>query len=308
MAKLGRLLPLCLLPLVACGDELAPAWQIRAFRLWGAKVENLSRAATDPDVSEAAPGERVRLTLSYVDPAENPRPLQVVWVFCAEARATATSFACDPRGASVLMGPQVEYTIPNITYGVDAMYRSRIQGVVLACAGGALGFDATTMLPTCTGEGAESWVMTRSIIVRTAETDPPNHNPAITEVVLLRNGRADDAVALDEAGTVTVPRCAGEGCPTHVIEVRVRDGSRESYQTRDTAAQVITQTERLQFGFFTAEGTLDNAFRVDSADRPTGPIRNTWTPPQRAATATFYLTAQDIRGGFDVARRAVTVQ
>ena len=57
------------LALGGCGDDLAPAWEIRGFRLFGAKIENVTRQPTDPGVTEAAPGEQVRLTLSYVDPA-----------------------------------------------------------------------------------------------------------------------------------------------------------------------------------------------------------------------------------------------
>ena len=80
------------LALGGCGDELAPAWEIRAFRLFGAKIENVTRQPSDPGVTEAAPGEQVRLTLSYVDPAPTARPVNVTWVLCAEATVMGTTF------------------------------------------------------------------------------------------------------------------------------------------------------------------------------------------------------------------------
>lgn len=308
-ARLATLLVTAALS-AGCGGDLAPAWQIRAFRLFGARIENATMAAAGmPDVSEGARGDAMRLSLAWVDPAATPRSLQVVWVFCSQLSRGGSTFSCDPRGASVAMGPDVTYTIPaDLPTSVDPLNRAQIQALVFACAGGTVGVDAATMTPTCTGSGAESWTMLRSILVRgAASTTPPNHNPRLTEAVLLRNGSATDAAPIAAEPALHVPRCAGEPCPEHQIELRVIDGARESYQTFDSQAQVITQPERIQFGFFTDRGTIDNAFRVDSAERPSGPIRNTWTVPTTPGPVTFFFTTQDTRGGYDFVRRTIIV-
>lgn len=295
------------LALGGCGDELSPAWSIRAFRLFGARIENLSRADVDPGVTEAAPGERVQLTLSYVDPAATPRPVNVTWVFCAEAAVMGTTFGCTPRGLSVLTGLTVTYEVPRLEFAVDPANRPRIQAVAVACAGSAVTLDPTTRQPRCQGEGSESWVMTRSLLVRTAEAAPPNHNPVIDRVSFLRSGQAG-AVALDAAAPLRVPRCAADPCPEHTLEVSVTPASRETQATFDLQGNRVMAPERLQFGFFTDRGSLDIAFRVDSAAAPTGPVRNTWSAPREAGTARFFFTAQDTRGGFDVVERAIVVE
>ena len=295
------------LALYGCGDELAPAWQIRAFRLFGAKIENLSRQAGDPGVTEAAPGEQVRLTLSYVDPAPTTRPLNVTWVFCAEARVMGTTFGCTARGVTVLSGPAVTYEVPRLEYSVDPSNRPRIQAIALACAGGTVTLDPTTSQPSCRGEGSESWVMTRSLLVRTAETVPPNHNPALDRVTFFLDGR-DPAMAVGTETPLRVPRCAADPCPEHTLELGVAAGSREIQPTFDLQGNRVMTQERLQFGFFADKGELENAFRVDSTASPDGPIRNVWSAPREPGPVRFLFTAQDTRGGFDVVERTVLVE
>jgi len=306
---------LCLagaLLLGACGDDLAPAWRIRDFRLFGAKIENLDRAARptpDPGVTEAAPDETVRLTLSYVDPAPTPRDVNVTWVICPQAVVTGTTFGCAGGGLSVLSGTSVDYRIPRIDYAVDSSNRARIQAVAIACAGGTVVLDPATMQPSCRGEGSASWVMTRSILVRTAETLPPNHNPTLTEALFISSGRpAETAVPLTTDAPLRVPRCTTDPCPEHTIELRVAAGSRETQQTFDLQGNRVMAQERLQFGFFVDQGTIDSAFRVDSSVLPDGPVRNRWTAPTAPGTARFFFTAQDTRGGFDVIERAIIVE
>lgn len=291
-----------------CGDDLAPAWEIRAFRLFGAKIENLSRAAADPGVTEAAPGETVRLTLSYVDPG-TMRDLNVTWVFCAQATVTGTSLGCAAGGLRVATGTTVEYEVPRIEYAVDAANRPRIQAVAMACAGGTVAIDPATMQPTCRGEGSASWVMTRSILVRTAETVPPNHNPALVEPLFIRSGlTTEGGVPLAADGSLRVPRCASDPCPEHTIELRLAPGSREQQPAFDLQGNRVMSQERIQFGFFTDKGTIDGAFRVDSSVMPDGPVRNRWAAPRAPGTARFFFTAQDNRGGFDVIERSIVVE
>lgn len=298
-----------LVVMVGCGNELAPAWHIRTFRLFGAKIENLTRQPTDPGVTEAAPGEQVRLTLSFVDPAPTARPLNVTWVFCAQATLMGTSFGCAARGVTVLTGPTVTYEVPRIEYSVDPSNRPRIQAIALACAGGTVALDPTTRQPRCEGEGSESWVMTRSLLVRTSETVAPNHNPSIERVSFIRSGLTTaDAVAVGTETPLRVPRCTTDPCPEHTLDLTVAAGSREIQPTFDLQGNRVMTQERLQFGFFTDKGTMENTFRVDSSVSPNGPIRNTWMAPREAGTVRFLFTAQDTRGGFDVVERTVVVE
>lgn len=297
------------LTLASCGDELAVASEIRGFRVFGARIENLSRAST-MRAAEAAPGERVRVTLAYTDPIAMTRPITFVWVFCPQTARMGNALGCAPTSAVPLMGSSVEYEIPrNIEYSIDPTGRARIQGVMLACAGGTLGFNPMTMLPTCTGAGAESVTMIRSIRVRTTETDPVNRNPELRAVALHIAGRpSDEFVTLDAMAPVRVPRCASDPCPEHTFEARVTDESRETYSTLDNTGAPITQPERLQFGFFSTGGKMDLSFRVDTAERPMGPIRNTWTAPRTPGTHVLFVSAQDVRGGFDWLERRVIVE
>lgn len=292
-----------------CGDELDPAWKIKTFRVLGARIENATRTASDPRSAEAAPGETVRLSVSTADPSTAPRDVQVVWVICAQTTRMGNTFGCAPTGTSVLMGGlEQTYTIPSLQYGTDPFGRARVQGLAMVCAGGTVGFDAATRQPTCTGNNAESTIMSRSILVRTTEADPINHNPAITEAVLYLNGDTRNPLPLNADMPARVPRCAAETCPEHVIELRVSDTSREMYRTLDNQGATVTRLERLQYGFFTTDGEMDLAFYVDTAERPTGPVRRKWQAPRTAGSVRFVLSAQDTRGGFDWINRTITVE
>jgi hypothetical protein len=286
-----------------CGDELDRAWKIKTFRIFGTRIENTSRAMTDPRVAEASPGETVRISLSYFDPSTTARPVQVAWVFCAQTTRMGNTFGCSPTGAIVAMGVEANVTIPNIQYGVDATGRARIQGIGIVCAGGMVTIDPATMQPKCVGDGAEGVTMTRSISVRTSETDPPNHNPAFTEVVLYPRGDLTRPIVLAEDGSTVVPRCPAGECAEHVIELRVREGSRENYRTFDLQANTVIRPERLQFGYFTTTGEMDLSFVV-----PMGPVRNKWKAVSTLDTADFVFTALDQRGGFEQIRRRVRLQ
>lgn len=299
------LLPIALLA-TSCGSELDPAWKVNSFRILAATIENLDRVET-PAITDAAPGERVRLRLITADNADTPREVQVAWAFCAQAVRTGTSFGCAPEGASIAMGREVEYRVPTgITYSLDPSSRPRVQAVAIACTG-TIGFDPATRLPTCTGAGAVGWTMTRSILVRLpADVEPSNRNPAIREVVLYRGGASGtDPVVLDPATPLRLPRCTAETCVQFTIEVRPADGSRERYETLNNQAQRVTTNERLVFGYYSTLGELDGTFRTDSAERPEGPIRNTLEAPRTAGTARLWFSAQDPRGGVDVVSRTV---
>ncbi|MFO0652675.1 MAG: hypothetical protein U0326_41045 [Polyangiales bacterium] len=294
---------------VSCGGDLDPAWKIKTFRVLGARIENVTRAASDPRAAEGAPGETVRLTISTADPAATQRDVQVVWVICAQTARTGNTFGCAPEGASILRGGlDQSYTIPNLRYGTDPFGRARVQGLALVCAGGTVGFDATTRQPTCTGDNAESTLMTRSILVRTTEADAINHNPALTEAVLYLNGNTQMPVTLGADMPARVPRCTTDPCTDHVIELRVGNGSRETYRTLDTQGASVSRAERLQFGYFTTGGEMDLTFYVDTAERPEGPVRNKWKAPRTAGNVTFVFSAQDTRGGFEWITRTVTVE
>ena len=293
---------------VGCGDDLDPAWKIKTFRVFGVRVENTTRAA-DPRAVEAAPGETVRLTVSYLDPAATPRDVRVVWVMCAQARRMGATVGCDPAGASVLMGgAEQSYTVPSIAYGLDPFGRARITAIGVVCAGGAVAVDPATRLPSCTGAGAEGVTLTRSILVRASEADAMGHNPEITEAVLYRGGNTNDAVTLAADGSARVPRCTTDPCTEHVIELRAPAESRESYRTFDNAGVTVTRPERVLYGYFTTGGELDLTFYVDTAERPLGPVRNKWSAPRTPGTVTFIFSAQDTRGGYDWIQRTITVE
>lgn len=312
MRDLKRL-PLALLSLAAlassCGDDLDPAWRIKTFRVLGARVENLTRSAADPRSAEGAPGETVRLSISAADPMTTQRDVQVIWVICAQTARTGNTFGCAPENATVLRGGLVQtYAIPNQRYGTDPFGRARVQGLALVCAGGVADFDAMTRQPTCTGDNAESTLMSRSILVRTTEVDAINHNPSLTEAVLYPSGNTQTPITLGAEMPARIARCAADPCPEHVIELRVGADSRETYRTLDTQGAVVSRLERLQFGYFTTGGEMDLAFYVDTAERPTGPVRNKWQAPRTAGNVTFVFSAQDTRGGFDWITRTVTVE
>lgn len=303
---LRRAAPLLLcLAAPSCGNDLDPAWKVNAFRILAAPIENLDRVET-PSITDIAPGERVRLRLITADNVEPARPVQIIWVFCAQATVTGNSFGCAPSGASVQMGAEVTYQLPmNAITSIDTQGRSRVQAVAVACTG-TLGFDPATNTPSCTGANAVSWTMTRSISVRSpAATEASNRNPRVSEVVLYRGEGTADPVTLDPATPLRLPRCAAAPCRKYTIEVRAPNEARETYSALNAQAQSVPTRERLVFGYFTTLGELDGSFRIDTDRVPEGPIRNTLEAPTAAGTARMWFSAQDNRGGVDVVARSV---
>jgi hypothetical protein len=253
------------------------------------------------------------------------RAATVVWIFCPQTARMGNTFGCAPSAEfPPLMGATVSLTVPTtVTFGVDPFGRSRIQAIALACAGGSIGLDPTTRLPTCTGAGAESVTLTRSIIVRTQEMAEMNHNPELTEVVFYPGAVLTNPVVLREGdASLRVPRCTGDPCLDHIIELRVSSASRETYSTLDIRAQRVMQPERLQFGFYFAppagvplpatrqreRGQMDGTFFVDTTERPMGPVRKKWNAPTTPGVVQFLFNASDVRGGYDATRRSLTVE
>ncbi|MBL8605021.1 MAG: hypothetical protein JNK72_24040 [Myxococcales bacterium] len=287
-----------------CGDALSPAWRIEAFRIFGARIENTTRGG-EPSVSEVAPGESVRIRLFTGDASAMPSPPTVMWVFCPQTQRTGLSVGCSPATAIVQMGAEINLVVPTAEYSRDPQNRARLQGIAIACANGTIGFDPQTMFPRCEGPGSTGWTMTRSLIVRLDETVPANRNPQLRRAMFV-DGSAE--TELDPATPVRVPRCAADPCPTRTVRLEVSAETREIYETFNNAGDRIMQPERIVFGFFTDKGTLSSAFRTDTAERPMGPIQNTWTVPREPGTVRFVFTAQDPRGGFDLVERTVVVE
>jgi hypothetical protein len=323
MKTLRAALALASLAALGCGNEFDPAWDLKTFRVLGVQVTNVSRPA-EPLAAEVAPGETARLSLTVYDPTPQ-RAVTVVWLFCPQTMRAGNTFGCAPSAEfPPLMGTTAMLTVPTtVAFGVDPVGRSRIQAIAFACAGGTLGFDPNTRQPRCTGDGAESVTIARSIVVRTRETTPINRNPALTEVVFYPGGILTNPVVLRENDdSVRVPRCVGDPCLDHLIELRVSEQSRETYETLDIRAQTVTQPERLQFGFFfapptaapraasqqRARGEMDGAFVVDTAERPNGPVRKKWNAPTTPGAVQFVFTAADVRGGYDSIRRSLVVE
>lgn len=318
-----RALGLGALLTVGCGSEFDPAWDLKTFRVLGVQVTNASRAS-DPRASEIAPGETARLSLTTYDPTPG-RAVTIVWIFCPQTMRSGNTFGCAPSNEfPPLTGPTVMLTVPRtVAFGVDPLGRSRIQAVAFACAGGTIGFDDNTRQPNCTGDGAESVTVARSITIRTRESAAMNHNPELTEVVFYPGAILTNPVVLREGdASVRVPRCSGDPCLDHLIELRVSPASRERYETLDIRAQLVTQPERLQFGFYfappamapraatqqRARGELDGTFFVDTAERPSGPVRKKWSAPTTPGVVEFVFNAADVRGGYDATRRSLTVE
>ncbi len=297
---------------LGCATDFDPGWLIKHYRVLGARIENVTRQPTDPGAVEAAPGERMHLSLVQVDPAVPARPLQAVWVFCANVARAGNSFGCAGAGAGaqVAMGTEVDYTVPAMHFGVGGDYHPTITALSYSCAGGTIAVDPTNPAPRCTGDGAEGWLMTRTITVRTSESVPINHLPRIADVVIYPGvDTAAAAVTLDPAAPLHVPHCTVPGgCADRVVEIHPAADAREHYLDFNNSAQRVDMVEKLQFGFTTTAGTLDGLFRVDTDQTPAGPIRNTWTTPGTPGTVTFVFTAQDTRGGFDATIRTVVVE
>jgi hypothetical protein len=297
-------LALCL---VGCGDDLDPAWKVKGFRVFGARIENLSTTAPSR-LAEAAPGDMVRLSLASLDPSASTTPPQVFWVFCAQTARAGGTFGCDPASATFGMGATTLYQVPRMMLGLDPLGRARVQGVAVVCAGGTVTVDPMTRQPRCEGQSATTVTMVRSIVVNTTTITEGNRNPELTEAVLLRNGNERDSVTLGTTSMARVPRCASDPCPDHVIELRVSPESREMYRTVDIRANPVTQPERLQFGYFVTGGEMELTFYVDIAERPMGPVRNKWRAPRAAGVVTLLFSVQDVRGGYDWIQRSVMVE
>ncbi len=304
-ARMGLLV----LSVVGCATDFDPAWLIKHYRVFGARIENITRMPTDPGAVEGAPGERMHLSLVQWDPTVPQRTIETVWVFCATPMVMGNTFGCGGASPVIATGTDVDYVIPPRGFGVGSTYNPTVTALSYSCAGGSITVTPGDPVPRCVGVGAEGWLMTRTITVRTSETVPINHLPAIADVVLYPGVDATEApVSLDPMNPVHVPRCvAGTPCARHLLEIRPASDAREHYLGYNAAAQQVDLVELLQFSFATTGGTLDALFRVDTAQIPDGPIRDTWTVPSTPGPVTLVLTAQDTRGGFDDALRTILV-
>lgn len=300
---------LAALALFGCDGDLEKASQLKRFRLFGARVDNLTRSAADPRAAEAAPGETVRVSMRYEDPFGQGRAVQVTWVFCPQVTGSTNPFGCDPTGpgASLMMGREVQYVVPNAMFGIDRNGHASVSAFAFACAGGTTGL--VNGRPSCTGEGAESWAMTRTLTVRTDESSAMNHNPEISSVVLYLADQANaPEITLSPDGSTEIPRCASAPCPEYFVEIRTVPGAREVFSQVSASNVPQETTERIQFGYAATVGDFEQGFYVDTPQTPYGPTRIRWTVPSAAGPVKMVLTSLDTRGGFDAVTRDFSVQ
>lgn len=269
--------PLLLLSLcaLACSDdEFVPRWRVERLRV-------LAVVADPPD---ARPGDVVTLTAHTAARANAAGTPQVLWATCPRLVIDNATGARRCDGApTVLAGDVARFTL-----GAAPDAGAPWSFVGIACLGGSVALDPTTMQPRC--DGGEGEVFLRTVRVR---TNAPNHNPRIARVAL-----GDLTLSADTPAHITAGRAASLRVE---FEADAREATTEAQPdgtTRATREELLTQ-------FVTDTGTLEGSFRSDD-DGATGAHAMQFTAPASGA-ARIWVVLSDGRGGFDVAARTIVV-
>jgi len=269
-----------------CSDDFDPASRVVSLRV----------LAVQADHPTAAPGEEVKLTALYYDPADRA----LTWAFglCTD-RTSSAALACAQSLdlAAMSVGPAASYalTIPAPEPGASSAAGDSLGVAVIACPGSLVPGD-TAGIPVVCLDGAgrklalnDFEVGMKRIFIRGRDE---NHNPQI-EMVLWDGERWPE-------GELREARCDSDGrrCRKHRLEVRA-PGAEESatdVDGRGIREQVVAQ-------FYATGGTFEDEVRViDEAD-------TTWQPraEDRGQTLRLWFVVRDDRGGVTWTERQVHV-
>jgi hypothetical protein len=299
--------------IAGCSNDLPVASQLERTRVLGARVE----VASDPGRAEVSPGEAASVSWIVAGPSA---PATLDWAF---ALCTTAGGDCKEAPQPIATGSDapvtVAFTTPDAaTLGADQL--PLMLGVV--CADGAIGFDPNTALGACSGAGA-SGTTVRFVVPVAPAGETPNHHPVFTNDVFEIGGAAWDPAtataaapgdACDATSGLPIVAATPDGKDAVKQEIRiVSDG--DDRETFTPAGKTGPQLEDLQISNFTTAGKFESSYAAIFATdtRPDADVIVKWEPPAAAAVpgggevVAFHFVVRDLRGGLDVASRALCV-
>jgi hypothetical protein len=299
--------------LAGCSNDLPVASHLERTRVLGARVE----VAADPGRAEVSPGESASVAW-IVDGPSAPATLDWAFALCTTAGGDCKD-APQPIATGSGAPVSVAFTAPDAaTLGNDLL--PMMLGVV--CADGTIGFDPNAALGTCTGPDA-SGTTTRFVVPVTPAGETPNHHPGFANDAIELGGTAWDAAtataaaagdACDATTGLPVVTATPEGKDAVKQEIRiVSDG--DDRETFTPAGKTAAQLEDLQISNFTTLGKFESSYAAIFATdtRPDADVTVKWEPPAArdvgggGQVVVFHWVVRDLRGGLDVATRALCV-
>lgn len=295
-----------------CSNDLPVASQLERTRVLGARVE----VASDPGRADVSPGEAASVSWIVAGPTT---PSTLDWAF---ALCTTAGGDCNDAPQPLATGSGAPVSVAFTTPDAAALVNNQLPMMIgVVCADGTIGFDPSTVLGTCAGPDA-SGTTTRFVVPVTPAGETPNHHPAFTNDVIEFGGATWDATTA--TATPGDPCDATSGLPvvsatptgTDAIKQEIRivtDG--DDRETYTPAGKTVAQLEDLQISNFTTAGKFESSYAAIFATdtRPVADVTVKWEPPADSAVGAdgevvvFHWVVRDLRGGLDVASRALCV-
>jgi hypothetical protein len=239
-----------------------------------------------------------------------------------------------PLAVSGLPAPNIvqpiAFTLPEIA--PSPLGAPSVLVTIASCDAGAvpdlsgLGMG-TAMLPTCMGggEGARAELTVFSMPLAT-DLATANHHPSLDDEVFTLAIGGGEAAAWPAVGPFPAGPCAAlaptdalprittsDPPPVLTLGWTSSDDDREAYTaTIEGAGGTIPRRESLQFSHFASVGSFERAFSSVDEEDDDGATRDIeWTPPlpmdvpADGIVVRFWWVLRDLRGGTDVATRAI---
>jgi hypothetical protein len=298
--------------LAGCSNDLPVASVLERTRVLGARVE----VASDPGRAEVSPGEAASVAWIVSGPTA---PTTLDWAF---SLCTTAGGGCADTPQPIAAGTGVPVTVA-FTAPDAATLGTKFLPMMLGeiCADGTIGGNPASGLPTCTGQGA-SGTPVQFVVPVTPDGETPNHHPALgNDLIQFAGATWDPATATAASGD---PCDASSGLPLVAAtpagkdavkqEIRiVSDG--DDRETYTPAGKTVAQLEDLQISNFTTAGKFESSYTAIFATdtRPDADVTVKWEPPAASAVpgggevVAFHFVVRDLRGGLDVANRALCV-
>ena len=293
-----KLIPIFLLA-SACTSTLDPATLITRDRVLGAKVT----VDVDPQRAWPAPGERATVTWIMTSPGTPP---VFSWVLAACPAATR-------EGLPICAGPAFAHSestgsVPVLQLAIPADITAGSVVVLGAiCASGTPVIDETTLTASC-DDGSLADQVSEHVGIATGGM--ANHHPNIVDATFTLAGaswRASQAPGCDG-----LPEVAA-GTEKALLGMSFAAAAREWFAV---AGDPAPWREELQLSPFATAGDLVERYAYVEADdaRDVSPVVVEWTAPSAdkvpadGLRVAFTFVVRDLRGGIDVATRALCVR
>jgi hypothetical protein len=274
-----RALIAALIAAAACTPDFQAASEVRDLRILGVQAEP-PEAQYDPSASPPTV-DPVVVTVLAVDPRDGGIPMTMTYQLCAptDSRRCDTGFATEPipqalRPTTLQLDPA---TVKN------ALSADDLKGL------GGIRVQFSFFIENGSGP-----VFGSKVLLFSPPGGKPNHNPAIANLSLTRDGGTYDPATVNPGDTLELPLDAEIG-----LRPNLTADSREEYVVTDYRGNRVDQTEQPRYSFFVSPGA---EIGVDSADEPLDggapPDGLSWIAARSLpAAGDLWIVVRDGRGG-----------